>query len=292
MEDIMIKISIIIPIFNTEKYLEKCLKSIINQSMSDIEIICINDGSTDNSLEILEDFAQKDNRIKIINQKNKKQGAARNRGVEIASGEYIGYVDSDDWVDTDYFEKLYFAAKKYDLDIALATNIRVGNGKLKKRLNIEKETIATELQDKFDLCNHFNNECPTNKIYRKSFLLKNQITWPEGVYCEDKIYTLKAIYNANGIISVPEVNYYYFRRPDSTVKSNKQAKIDKKHAKREVLNFLKTKKVQIRDKEFWAIKEEFKILGLTFLTVKESLNCERGYLFSLFPCYEKLTYGE
>lgn len=288
----MPKVSVIIPVFNTEKYLEKCLDSLICQSLEDIEIICVNDGSTDNSQVILEKYAQLDKRIKVLKQENKKQGAARNKGMEIATGEYIGYVDSDDWVDFDYFEELYIAAKKHNLDIALATNVRIGNGKTKKRLKIEKEQIVLNLQEKLDLCNQFKNECPTNKIYRRKFLIENNITWPEGVYCEDKLYTLKAIFWANGIVSVPDVNYYYFRRPNSTVKSNKQSKIDKNKAKKEVIRFLKENNANIRDKEIWATKKEFKMLGIPFLTIKESLRTEKFCLFSCIPCYERLVYAK
>ena len=100
------KVSIVVPVYNTEKYLEKCLKSLISQTLKDIEIICVNDGSTDKSSEILQKFADSDTRIKIITQSNQKQGVARNRGMEVALGEYIGFVDSDDWVHLDFFEKL------------------------------------------------------------------------------------------------------------------------------------------------------------------------------------------
>ena len=102
----MTKISVIIPVYNSEKFLKKCLDSIINQTLNDIEIICIDDGSTDKSLRILNNFADKDNRITIINQKNSGPSAARNKGIENAKGEYIGFVDSDDWIDLDFYEKL------------------------------------------------------------------------------------------------------------------------------------------------------------------------------------------
>ena len=171
----MPKISIIVPFYNTEKYIERCLTSLVNQTVSDIEIVCINDGSNDNSLEIVKTFANKDLRIKILEQENLKQGAARNNGTKIAVGEYIGFVDSDDWVDLDYFEKLYNAAKKYNSDIALATNVRIGNGKTKKRLNIKKEEVKTNLQEKFDICSLAKNPCPTNKIYRLNMLKNNNI---------------------------------------------------------------------------------------------------------------------
>ncbi len=278
----MIKVSIIVPVYNTEEYLEKCLNSLVNQTLKEIEIICVNDGSTDNSGKILKEYAKQYSNIRVIEQQNLKQGAARNKGVNAAKGEYIGYVDSDDWVDNNYFEKLYNTAKKYDSDIALATNIRIGNGKTKKRLDITTEGIYSSLQNKFDVCKQSKNECPTNKIYRREFLNKHEITWPEGVYCEDKIYTLKAVYYANSVVTVPDVNYYYYRRTNSTVKSKNSR--DKDFARRQVLDFLKEHNANIRDCEFWAIKSEKKLWGLTLWKIKESLKTEKHYLFGIIPC--------
>ncbi len=280
----MIKVSVIVPVYNTEEYLDKCLQSLVNQTLEEIEIICVNDGSTDNSIKILKKYEKQYPRIKILEQQNLKQGAARNRGVKAANGEYIGYVDSDDWVDTDFFEKLYNTAKKYDSDIALATNIRIGNGKTKKRLDITKEGMYSSLQNKFDVCKQAKNECPTNKIYRREFLLKHEITWPEGVYCEDKIYTLKAVYYANSVVTVPNVNYYYYRRSGSTVKQRNHHNTDKNYARRQVLDFLKEHDANIRDCEFWAIKSEKKLFGITLWKVKESLRSEKHYLFGVIRC--------
>ncbi len=284
----MIKVSVIIPVFNTEKYISKCLSSLVNQTLDDIEIICVNDGSTDNSLEIIEKIANNDARIKIINQEHKKQGAARNAGLRIAEGEYIGFVDSDDWVDLNYYEMLYNTAKKYDADIALAANVRIGNGKTKKRLEITEEKTAVTLQEKIDIGNQVKNPCPTNKIYRHSMLKENNIIWQEGVYCEDKLFTIQAIYYANKIVTVPDVNYYYFRNPNSTVhtKSEKHT-LDKNNAKKAVLNFLREQNAQIRDKEFWAITEQKKFLSLPLLTKKESLKTAKYYLLGLVPVLER-----
>ena len=101
-----IKVSVIIPAYNTENQITKCLNSVLNQTLKEIEIIVIDDGSTDNTLELINNFKLTDSRITVISQENKKQGAARNRGIEIAKGEYIGFVDSDDYIDRDYYEKL------------------------------------------------------------------------------------------------------------------------------------------------------------------------------------------
>ena len=286
------KVSIIIPAYNTEKYIFKCLYSLIAQTLKEIEIIVINDGSTDSTPFIIKKFSDADGRIKIITQSNQKQGAARNAGVKIASGEYVGFVDSDDWVDSNYFEKLYNAATKYNSDIALATNVRIGNGKTKKRLNIIEEVFVTSLQEKIDISRQVKNPCPTNKIYKREMLEKNNVVWPEGVYCEDKLFTMQAIYYANGLVTVPDVNYYYFRNPNSTVNSKKQKKSKiliqhKNLARRAVLEFLKEKDVHIRDKEFWAVKKEYKILGLSIYKILESLHSERHVLLSFIKIRER-----
>lgn len=291
------KVSIIVPVYNTEKYLFKCLISLIKQTLKEIEIIIVNDGSTDSSESIISKFANTDARIKVITQSNQKQGAARNNGMKVAAGEYLGFVDSDDWVDEDYFEKLYNTAKKYDSDIALATNVRVGNGKTKKRLNIAKEEFVTMLQAKMDICNQWKDGCPTNKIYRRLMLTENGILWPEGCYCEDKLFTTKALYYANGVASVPNLYYYYFRNPNSTVNSkkgrhNKTKRNDRDIARRAVLDFLIENNAQLRDKDFWAIKKEFKFLGVTFYRIKESFHTEKHLLFGVVPIREVCVSGE
>ena len=147
-----IKVSIIVPVYNTEKYLPKCLSSLISQSLPEIEIITIDDGSTDNSYQILLEYAQKDSRIKVLQQENSKQGAARNRGVEIAQGEYIGFVDSDDWIDSDFFEKLYNAAVEKSSDIAVASILK-HKGSYQK-FNVEYPVVlrGTTTNSKFRLC--------------------------------------------------------------------------------------------------------------------------------------------
>lgn len=287
------KVSIIVPVFNTESFLFKCLMSLIKQTLKEIEIICVNDGSTDNSENIIRMFAKEDSRIKLINQENKKQGAARNAGMKVANGEYIGFVDSDDWVDLNYFERLYQTAKNYDSDIALATNVRIGKNKFKQRLNLQTVEKYTNLQDKLDACQQWKNECPTNKIYRKSYLDANNIQWPEGIYCEDKLFTIKAVYFANSVVTVPDVYYYYFDNPKSTVNSyarkhRKKLNIDKNNARRDVINFLKKQNAEVRDKDFWYIdtKSSVNLFGLPIFTLKKSTKTVKGLLFGLIPVFK------
>ena len=113
----MPKISILIPIYNVEKYLKECLDSVINQTLKDIEIICINDGSTDSCAEILKAYSLKDNRIKVINKENSGYGASMNMGLEEATGDYIGIVESDDFIKEEMFANLYKIATKDDAEI-------------------------------------------------------------------------------------------------------------------------------------------------------------------------------
>ena len=287
-ENKQVKVSVIIPAYNAEEYIEKCITSLINQTLKDIEIIVVNDGSTDGTEEIARKLALIDKRITVLSQENKLQGAARNAGTNISRGEYIGFVDADDWVDLDYYEKLYLAAKKYNSDIALANYTRIGNGKTKKRLNIEKEEFVTGLQEKIDICSQVKNPCPTNKIYRRETLVKNNIEWEEGVYCEDKIFTLKAIYYANGVVTVPEITYYYYRSPHSTVKTKDKKHLtkiaaDKNKAKIDVLSFLKEKNADIRDGDFWAVEKDVRLFGLPLYQVKSSLHTKKYRLFSIIP---------
>ena len=116
----MPKVSIIVPIYNVEQYLRECMDSVVNQTLKDIEIICVNDGSTDSSLSIIKEYAQKDNRIKIIDKPNSGYGDSMNKGLDMATGEYIGIVEPDDFVSKDMYEVLYNKATEFDVDFVKA----------------------------------------------------------------------------------------------------------------------------------------------------------------------------
>jgi len=283
------KLSVIIPAYNSEKYIQKCLNSLTNQTLKEIEIIVIDDGSVDQTSQTAYSFAQNDSRIKVVIQEHKLQGAARNNGIKHANGEYIGFVDADDWVDLDYFEKLYSLVKKFDADIAMATNVRIGNGKTKKRLNITKEEFVIGLQNKIDTCNLWKDSCPTNKIYKAEFLRNNNILFPESVYCEDKLFTTKAVYYANGIVTVPDTYYYYYRNLNSTSHNKilrKGRENDKNNARLAVLKFLRTHNLNVRDGNFYAITKKINIFGIPIYTKKESLRSAKHYIFSVIKIRE------
>jgi glycosyltransferase involved in cell wall biosynthesis len=181
-----ISVSIIIPIYNCAQYLEKCLNSVINQTLKDIQIICINDGSIDKSLEILNEFLKKDKRIEIINLNfNRGQSYARNQGLENAKGDFIGFVDADDFVDLDYFEKLYNEAIKNDCEIVMAgIRLHKRSGKTKIIDNF-KNKILIDVNEKIS---HLNNGSTCTKIFSHNLISKYNIKFPEDLIYEDNVF--------------------------------------------------------------------------------------------------------
>ena len=131
------------------------------------------------------------------------------------------------------------------------------------------------------------NPCPTNKIYKTDFIRKNNILWPEGVYCEDKLFTIQALYYANGIVTVPETKYYYFRNPNSTVKNKTiKSEISKNNARESVLCFLREKKVVLRDETFYVTRHKLKLLGVSIVSIKETLFSKKVLLFGIIPIFK------
>ena len=217
------KVSVIVPVYNAEKYLKKCLQSLVEQTLSDIEIICINDGSTDNSLSIIEQFAKSDSRIKIITTQNRGQSQARNKGLEIAKGEYTGFLDSDDYADTTMFEKLYTAAKQNDSDVVMC-GVYILNEKTGAITSNDPYFGLKIFEEQKDMGVFFNGvfsyeQCrdflfricvvPWNKLIKTDFLKKNSIKFAEGLSFEDNIFSLELLLNAGRISLVNEPLPYY-----------------------------------------------------------------------------------
>lgn len=196
-----IKVSVIIPIYNAEEYLEECLNSVINQTLKEIEIICVNDGSTDNSLKIIEQFQRKSNKIKLISQKNAGVIKARITGLENATGKYIGWIDSDDFIDKNMFSKLYKMAEENNADISFCNYNFYPN----KVINKKKWYKPYEGATTWEFINA--NTIQWNKIVKKELIDKINLKelflkFGEGSYG-------LVLIKANTIISTDECLYNY-----------------------------------------------------------------------------------
>ena len=220
--EMSVKVSIIIPVYNTEKYLRKCLDSVCNQTLQDIEIICVNDCSTDDSLEILKEYASNDNRIKIINfTENKGVAVARNTAIEQAKGEYIGFVDSDDYVDLDFYEKLYNTAKSENAELVVGKTQMENENGVKQKDPIFDNFFSQVRKNKLHFTQFFGGGG-----YKKELLDKHSIRFTDGlVYGEDRLLPLQASYYSNKLSLVDDTIYHYVRNDDSITINKKNERI-------------------------------------------------------------------
>lgn len=264
----MAKISVVVPVYNVEKYLKECIDSIINQTLEDIEIICVNDGSTDSSLEILNNYAKKDSRIIVINKSNSGYGHTMNMGLNAASGEYIGIIESDDFADKNMFEDLYKLAKEYDADIVKGDwynywsknkfarkNNRISSAKTLKLTNSKQDKSLLRI-----------NPSVWSAIYKKEFLNKYNIRFLEtpGASYQDLAFSFKIFALAERVILTDKA-YLYYRQDNmnSSVKS-------------------KTKVYCVCDEyeEIDRFLEEYPDLKFEF-KVQEEINRYNGYVSSV-----------
>ncbi|MDR0723948.1 MAG: glycosyltransferase [Endomicrobium sp.] len=218
----MPKISIIIPIYNVEKYIKQCLESIISQSLKDIEILCIDDCGTDSSIKIVESFAKKDSRIKIIQlDKNKGLGAARNVGIKNSNGKYIIFVDSDDYIDPNLLEIAYAKIEKLQLD-SVWYNVKLFNDTKKSftKDNYFLKTSAGILNITPNNINKFT-VIACNKIYRTSVIKKNNIMFSENILFEDLEFYYKFFTKSKETYFINKHLYIYRLRPNSILSSKK-----------------------------------------------------------------------
>lgn len=210
------KISVIIPIYNAEKYLRECIDSVINQTLKEIEIICINDGSTDDSLKILKEYEQKDKRIKLLSQKNQGAGKARNLGLEVAKGEYFAFIDADDFYDNDFCKQMYTKANVTNADVVICQAIgydTLNNKYYSMPWSLVKEYLPSkEIFNYKDIKNYifiFSQNWNWNKLFKKEFIDKNNITFQNLFRTNDLLFTCKALIQANKITTIKNelVNY-------------------------------------------------------------------------------------
>ncbi|HDR3888937.1 MULTISPECIES: glycosyltransferase [Bacillus] len=208
-------VSVIIPVYNAGKYITRCIESLLNQVLHNCEFIFINDGSTDNSVEIIEKYRALDDRIILINQKNQGVSIARNQGLLIANGEYIGFVDADDYVEADMYETLYNSAKQSNCDVIIS-NLRseIEGHKVTieypfpTNIVLKKEYINKEILPYFLKSDNLNTA--VNKIYKNSIITKNNVKFPEKVALgEDGMFNIQFFSNATNMEYIDYTGYYY-----------------------------------------------------------------------------------
>ena len=223
----MTAVSIIIPVYNVEKYLEKCLDSALSQSLKDIEIVLVNDGSKDSSPQICEKYANNDTRIKLIHQENAGLSAARNTGLANSSGEYILFLDSDDYICSDACEKLYEAAKELDCDIVAANEIKVINGKEvpgERRKLPEKKVVSGREFYVTSLRLGGISPCVQFSLYRRSFIEQARLHFKVGIFHEDELWTPQALLKAQRLACLDLPFYYHLCRDNSITQTKDQTK--------------------------------------------------------------------
>ena len=209
-------ISVIIPIYNTAEFLPRCLDSVLNNTYRELEVICINDGSPDNSLDILKGYAANDSRIRIINQKNAGVSVARNRGLDEATGEYIAFVDSDDWIHRQYFEILLRCMHESGADIQVCgehvTSV------LTPDPQFGPEHLQSTVLNEFQALENGLSAC--KRLYRREVIRGVRFV-KDMRFGEDRVFNME-IYRANRELRVAQITapmYNYFMRPGSAVHS-------------------------------------------------------------------------
>lgn len=230
-------ISVIVPVYNVEKYLNKCIDSILNQTFKQVEIILVDDGSTDNSPIICDEYCSRYENIKVIHKENNRVSAARNEGIKIAIGKYIALVDSDDWIEPNMLEEMYNKAEEFQTDITMCDLKKVG---IESEYTVsqpiregyyDRSMIEAEL---FPCLVMFENiEFPPTIsncvcLFRREFLIENDLFYDEDIYyCEDSIFGSKAMYNADGFYYMKNRYFYnYFYNPNSTTATCNMKKWD------------------------------------------------------------------
>lgn len=228
------RISIIVPVYNTGKYVEKCLNSLINQTYSNLEIICVDDGSKDNSVEIISEIQKTDSRIILYQNEHSGASVARNLGIEKSTGEYLSFIDSDDWVFLTLYKTFVNYLEKYKQISLNTTKLPLDIYMFNASAYVEgqNDVIPKTFFDFADWNNHKNkytihtfddcmrpfsrNLSAANKIYRKGFLIENNIKFPENLKYEDQYFGLKTFLRAKSILINDEIFYRYRNMNDTS----------------------------------------------------------------------------
>lgn len=243
-------VTVVVPVYNVEKFLERCIKSIINQTYTNIEIILVNDGSTDGSLDICYKMSKQDKRIQVITQENQGLSEARNAGIRNANGKYICFIDSDDFIHKDYIKLLVESLINNDADISVCDFYYIDeNNNMWPRKEKKCATYSNIEAIRDILCGEQNTEVMTwNKLYKLSLFKENNIYFPKGKLHEDNFTTYKLYYYAKKISLISDRLYYYMQRANSIMGSKfNLGRLDIYEAIKEAKTFFKERQINLDD---------------------------------------------
>ena len=276
-------VSIIVPVYNTGNLVCKCLDSILSQTYTNLEVLCINDNSTDDSMTYIRDYASKDNRIKIIDRgRNYGLSITRNLGIQKASGDYICFVDSDDYISKDFIMDLLIDIEKCNSDIAMASIYKTYASYQESLVVYNQNITAIKTKDKFDLAKLPKHNYVWNKMYRAEFLKKSGILFKEYRLYEDIEWTHKVLYLANKVCTSTSAKYFYRQHSSSivAVKSKKWLE-DRDLAWKNTIRFVQSIPTDVgsmRDYD-WSEMTDFVLFGILLLRIRVCGFYKLYYLF-------------
>ena len=289
------KLSVIIPVYNAEGFLCETLDSVLSQSVDGgMEVIAVNDGSTDGSLGILEQYASHDARLKVISQQNGRQGKARNTGLNHAKGEYVAYMDSDDLLSDGFYRKLIDAAESADADIAFAEIKRINGTGVKYFYGLKEPAVAESAYDKLRICHCPPSFCSVNMIVRRSVIESLGLRFAEGVFYEDAAYVFRLLCGSGRLVTVPGAQYIYIHHSGSTVHSHQSAakQLDKYNAHKEVVSIASEYGVKLPSKFLSITKRHWSLGPLCLLKIREREGVETFRLFDFIPVWRRRATGQ
>ena len=211
----MPKLSIIVPVYKVEQYIHKCVDSILNQTFTDFELILVDDGSPDNCGKICDEFVQKDERVRVIHKENGGVSSARNLGVDEAKGEYISFIDPDDWIELNMYEDIFNFVNENNVDVACFEVYEVKGNKCSAHYRFERNRVFEKEEALYDILVDIIDNSPCNKVYKRS--VWEGVRFPVGRRFEDVATIYKTFHNSNKVGYMKKAFYYYLKREGSAI---------------------------------------------------------------------------
>lgn len=281
------KVSIVIPVYNVEAFLPRCLESVVAQTLREIEVICVDDGSVDRSVEILNRYASQDARVQVIVQENGGVGSARNRGFERARGEFVLFLDSDDRIDPDYCRALYETACRTGADVACASIWQVRPSRSRWKIHYADCREFTSMEERFRVCCCPPDFYVMNKLLRRELLVRLGLRFPERVYYEDVVYVMRLLGECGKLVTVPGVAYHYLYNPASITKSRQTPKKqrDRYEALHSFVAYADRVGLRLAPKYRSVTRRMYLFCGVTLLKEKECDGIRTWRLFDFIPVW-------